>query len=179
MLPDINDLWGSGDEREWELALKRFWLTLAARKGNELVQFIRTLDFEYVRGLGVQEWYAFLLKYFHWQFAGNHLKEKLRDLDRNSFEQLFSVKFSLVAIDQSELSDARECLNLVRSPAFGVWTTQGASGLLALLFKEWFGTADPCILESLWKIESLARKTDDARNPCLCKDKERLARERR
>ena len=158
MLLDINDLWHSRDEREWLNALDRCWLTLASRKDHELVQLIRTVDLEYVRGLGVQEWYAFLIKYFHWRFAGNYLQPKLRDLDRNSFEQLFSVKCSLVAIDQPELSDTRKCLNLVRSPRIRGLDYPGASGLLALLFKEWFGTADTCILESLWKIESLTEK---------------------
>jgi hypothetical protein len=33
-----------------------------------------------------------------------------------------------------------------------------ASGLLALIFKEWFGTVDRCVLESLSKIESLPEK---------------------
>ena len=158
MLPDINDLWDSRDERKWLVALARSWLTLAARKEHELVQFIHTVALEYVRGFAVQGWYDFLARYFHWQFAGNHLQQKLRDLDRNSFEQLFAVKCSLVAVDQPGLADARKCLNLVRSPRIRAWDYPGASGLLAVVFKESFGTADTCILESLWKIESLPEK---------------------
>ena len=42
-------------------------------------------------------------------------------------------------------------------PAFGVWTTQAHRACWAA-FQEWFGTADTCILESLWSIESLAEK---------------------
>jgi len=158
MLLDINDLWDSRDEREWLVALDRSWLTLAVRKDPELVRFLHTVDLEYVRGLGVRGWYDFLTKYFHWQFAGTHLHHKLRDLDSNSLEQLFSVKRSLVAVNQPELADARKCLNLVRSPRIRGLDYPGASGLLAMLFKEWFGTADACILESLGKIESLPEK---------------------
>ncbi|HVN21329.1 MAG TPA: hypothetical protein VMU05_21260 [Dongiaceae bacterium] len=158
MLLDINDLWNSRDEREWLIALDRSWLTLADRRDHELVQFIHSVDLEYVRGLGVQEWYDFLIKYFHWQFAGNRLQQKLRDLDKNSFEQLFSVKCSLVEIDQPELADARKCLSLVRSARIRGLDYPGTSGLLSLLFKEWFGTADICILESLRKIQSLPEK---------------------
>ena len=69
----INDLWDSRDERKWLVAL-----ALAVRKDPGLVQFIRTVDLDYVRGLGVQEWYDFLTSYFHWQFAGNHLQQKLK-----------------------------------------------------------------------------------------------------
>ena len=155
---DINDLWDSRNERDWFIALDRCRLTLADRKDHELIEFFHTVDLEYVRGLGVQEWYDFLVKYCHWQFAGNRLQQKLRDLDKNSFEQLFSVKSSLVAIDQRDLADARKCLSLVRSARIRGLDYSCASGLLALLFKEWFGTADSCILESLWTIESLPEK---------------------
>jgi hypothetical protein len=96
---DINNLWDSRNEQEWFVALNRCWLTLADRKDHELIEFIHTVDLEYVRGLGVQSWYNFLVKYFHWQFAGNRLQQKLRDLDKNSFEQLFSVKCSLLSIE--------------------------------------------------------------------------------
>ena len=78
MLLHINDLWDSRDERKWLVALARSWLTLAAGKDHELVQFIHTVDLEYVRWLGIQEWYGFLTKYFHWQFAGTHLQQKLK-----------------------------------------------------------------------------------------------------
>src|SRR5215831_5510159 len=159
MLLDINDLWNSQDEREWLIALDRGWLTLVGRKDRNLVQFIHSVDLEYVRGLGTREWYAFLIKYFHWQFTGNHLQQRLRDLDKNSFEQLFSVKCSLVTIRQCEMVDTRKCLNLVRTPRIRVRDYPGASGLLALLFKDWFGTLDSCILESLQTIQSLPEKS--------------------
>src|SRR5215469_6938201 len=158
MLLDINDLWDSPDEREWLLALDHCRLTMTGRGDHELAEFIHTVDLEYVQGLGVQEWYDFLAKFFRWQFAGNHLQQKLRDLDKNSFEQLFSVKYSLLALHQPDLADARKCLNLVRSPRIRGLDYMGASGLLALLFKDWFGTADTCILESLRRIESLPEK---------------------
>lgn len=157
---DINDLWESPDEREWLVALNCCWLTLADRKDHKFAESIHTVDLEYVRGLGVQEWYDFLIKYFHWQFAGNHLQQRLRDLDRNSFEHLFSVKCSLVAIDESDLVEARKCLNLVRSPRIRGLEYPGASGLLALLFRKGFGAADNCVLGSLCRIESLPEKRE-------------------
>jgi|SRR5215472_15288463 len=130
MLLDINDLWDSRDEREWEIALNRYWPNPSWPQRLRTSTVHSTVDLEYVRGLGVQEWYAFLIKYFHWQFAGNHLQEELRDLDRHGFEQLFSEKCSFIAIDQSELSDERKCLNLVRSPRIRGLDYPGASCLL-------------------------------------------------
>lgn len=157
-MPDINDLWDSQDEQEWLAALDRGWLNQAGRKNRELAQSIHTVDMEYVLRLGIQEWYDFLNKYFHWQFARNHLQQKLSDLDGNSFEHLFSVKCSLGEIEELDLADARKCLNLVRSPRIKGLDYASASGLLALLFKQWFGTVDICVLESLCKIKSLPER---------------------
>jgi hypothetical protein len=73
------------------------------------------VQLEYIQRLDTQEWYAFLNKYFHWKFLGNHLHERLMD-DKNSFDHLFSLKRSLVAIDELDRADSRKCLNPVKSP---------------------------------------------------------------
>lgn len=158
MAVDIDKLWALHDENEWLDALNRYWVNPAVRKNRDIEQFMHKVDLEYVQRLDIQEWYDFLNKYFHWKYTGNHLCERLTDLDKNSFEHLFSVKRSLVAIDELDLEDSRKCLNLVKSPGIRGLDYPGASGLLALIFKEWFGTVDRCVLESLSKIESLLEK---------------------
>jgi len=48
-------------------------------------------------------------------------------------------------IDGTDLTDARKCLKVVKSPQIRGLGYPGASGLLALIFKEWFGTVErPC-----------------------------------
>lgn len=45
----------------------------------------------------------------------------------------------------TDLTHARKCLKVVKSPQIRGLGYPGASGLLALLFKEWFGTVErPC-----------------------------------
>lgn len=155
---DINNLWELRDEDKWLDALDRYWVNPTVCKNRDTEQFMDKVELEYIQNLDMQEWYDFLNEYFHWKFTGNHLHERLMDLDKNSFEHLFSVKRSLVAIDELDLADSRKCLNLVISPRIRGLDYPGASGLLALIFKEWFGTVDRCVLESLCKIESLPEK---------------------
>ena len=155
---DINDLWGSRDENEWLDALDRYWVTPTVCKNRDIEQFMHKVELEYIKRLDIREWYDFLDKYFRWKFAGNYLDDRLRDLDKNSLEHLFSVKRSLMAIDGIDLADTRKCLKLVKSPQIRGLGYPGASGLLALIFKEWFGTVDRFVLESLCKIESLPEK---------------------
>src|ERR1022692_207390 len=154
MAVDINSLWELRDENKWLDALDRYWVNPTVCKNHDAEQFMDKVELEFIQSLDMQEWYDFLNEYFHWKFMGNHLHERLMDLDKNSLDHLFSVKRSLVAIDGLSLSDSRKCLNLVRSPRIRGLGYPGASGLLALIFKEWFGTVDRCVLESLCKRRS-------------------------
>ena len=156
MALDINDLWDLRDENEWLDALDRDWLNLDGHRSHPIEYFINTGNLEYLQKLGMQQWYDFLNRYFHWKFKGNHLQEKLTDLDKNSFEHLFSVKCTLEAVNELDLADSRKCLNVVKR--IRGLDYPGASGLLALIFKQWFGTVDRCVLESLYAIESLPEK---------------------
>lgn len=153
---DINDLWDLRDENEWLDALDRYWLNVDGHKSHPIEELINTGDLGYIQKLGMRQWYDFLNKYFHWKFKGNHLQEKLTDLDKNSFEHLFSVKCSLEAVDELDLTDSRQCFNIVKR--IRGLDYPGASGLLAVIFKKWFGTVDKCVLESLYAIESLPEK---------------------
>jgi hypothetical protein len=158
MAVDINSLWELRDENRWLDALNRYWVNPRVSKNRDTEQFMDKVELEYIQRLDTQEWYDLLNKYFRWKFMGNHLHERLMDRDKNSFEHLFSVKRSLAAIDELDLADSRKCLNLVKSPGIRGRDYPGASGLLTPIFKEWFGTVDRCVLESLSKIESLPEK---------------------
>ena len=147
------------DENEWLYALDHYWLNLEGHKSHPIEDFINTGDLEYIQKLGMQQWYDFLNKYFYWKFKGNHLQEKVTDLDKNSFEHLFSVKCSLEAVNELDPADSRKCLNIVkRIRGLDCLDYPGVSGLLALIFKQSFGTVDRCVLESLYSIESLPEK---------------------
>jgi hypothetical protein len=158
MAVDINNLWELRDENKWLDALDHYWVDPTVCRNRDTEQFMHKVELEYIQRLDPQEWYVFLNKYFRWKFTGNHLHERLVDLDKNSFEHLFSAKRGLVAIDGLDLVDSGKCLNLVKSPRIRGLDYPGASGLLALIFKEWFGTVDRSVLESLSEIEFLPEK---------------------
>ena len=155
---NIDNLWALHDENEWLDALKHYWANPAVRKNRDIELFMHKVDLEYIQRLDINGWYEFLNKYFQWKYASDHLHERLMHLDRNSFEHLFAVKCSLGAIHELDLEDSRKCLNLVKSPQIRGLDYPGASGLLALLFKEWFGTIDRSVLESLSNIEALPER---------------------
>jgi hypothetical protein len=79
-------------------------------------------------------------------------------LTRTALSICISAKRSLAAIDGLDLADSGKCLNFVKSPQIRGLDYPGASGLLAPIFKEWFGAVDHLVLESLCKSESLPEK---------------------
>ena len=54
----------------------------------------------------------------------------------------------------TDLTDARKCLKVVKSPRIRGLGYPGASGLLALIFKEWFGTVERPCAELSWCLKS-------------------------
>jgi hypothetical protein len=156
----IKDLWEYHDQEAWRDALDRYWVNPTVIRNLEIEQLMDRADIGTIRNLGSREWYDFLEKYFRWKFTGNYLDDRLRDLAKNSLDHLASVKRSLVAaaLDEFELADIRKCLKLVKSPQIKGLGYPGASGLLAILFKQWYGTVDRMVVESLCEIDLLPER---------------------
>jgi len=114
------------------------------------------LDPQAIERLDGSEWYAFLNQYFHWKFKGNWLSSRLNDLDGNSRETLFSIKEKLFAFDPNNIPQGLE-IATSKKGIKGLGPA-GASGLLAVLFPEWFATVDQFVVKALREIESLPER---------------------
>jgi hypothetical protein len=158
VLLHVNELWDSREEKNWQDSLDHYWENPTVRRNMEVEQFMQKVDRETIATLGAQQWHDFLRLYFEWKFTGSWLSAKLRLLDENSLEGLFEVKRIILAFDDLDLDNIRNCLSAVKSPKIKGLGYPGASGLLALIFKEWFGTADRFVVESLSEIESLQER---------------------
>jgi hypothetical protein len=153
-LQAISDLWASRNQKAWSDALAGYWNMPSVVKKLDLERYMDELDPQATKRLDSPEWYAFLDKYFRWKFDnGTYLQGRLDNLKSNSRERLFRVKESLFAFGlvniPGSLGIAQEINGL--GPA-------GASGLLAVLFPKWFGTADKFVVKALRKIESLRER---------------------
>jgi hypothetical protein len=154
----INRLWERRDEKEWLDALVHYWQNPSVLRNLEVEKFMDSLDVERLKDCDCRAWYEFLEKYFTWKFTGMYLPQKLEYLKETGLENLVAVKQNLFTRDEFELRDIRGCLNIVRSPQIKGLQYAGSSGLLAVLFPEWFGTADRFVVESLREVESLPER---------------------
>lgn len=152
----ISELWRSHDSWVWDQALGRYWQFV--RPANlDLEHRMESLDLERIRQLNAQGWYDFLLdEYFPWKYtAPNRYATTVRCLrsyaDAGRLAELESIKRDLLVFDPS---DIRKGLSIAsRIKGLG---TAGASGLLALMFPQKFGTADQFVVKALKDVKDLA-----------------------
>ena len=154
----ICDLWNAGDEGVWRDALSRYWSGIKP-ENLEVEKQMNRLDSEDIKRLNPREWYDFLRDaYFPWKYtAPNRLATTRKQLKKyeetNNLGELFSIKENLFAFNPT---DIQQGLKIAKSIKGLGWA--GASGLLALLFPKWFGTADQFVVKALREIESLPER---------------------
>jgi hypothetical protein len=154
----LNEIWNSRDEMGWQAALDHYWKMPTVQNNFEIEKFMDRASAEDVRKFDAGQWYDFLYLYFVWKFSGCYLDDRLADLGKNGPEQLGRVRASLLDLDEFDLQNVTKCLKIVRAPNVKGLGFPGASGLLALLFKGWYGTVDKYVVESLCEINSLPQR---------------------
>jgi len=152
---NISELWYSSNSSAWERALQNYWCFV--RLDNvELEHALNALDKNRLQRLTPQEWYDFLRnEYFRWKYTANnryatttsHLRKYI---DANELSALDNIRKKLLNLDPRNirlgLSTAAEIKGL------GI---AGASGLLSLMYPEYFGTVDKFAVEALAQIDNL------------------------
>ncbi len=155
----IRDLWHSQNEKEWNNALESYWHNPSVKRNIALEKCMHGLDIENVKALGPRGWYEFLLYcYFPWKFTEcrwllSGMKRLKRYERESTLDGLAAIKDSLFDFDPS---DVREGLKRAKRIHGLGWIA--ASGLLAVLFPERFGTSDQFVVKGLCEIETLPER---------------------
>lgn len=162
----LTDLWYCCNEGMWKAALELYWEHFNDDQ-YRLEKEIEAIDASDVASLSVYEFYDFLYQqYYPWKFTNKlflsrnrkHLEKYLLD---NEIDCLAQIKKRLFNLD---FEDIKGCL-VTASSIHGLGTA-GASGLLSILYPEYFGTVDKFVVYSLLKIDGLPEYTAvSAMNP--------------
>jgi hypothetical protein len=154
----INELWHSPDECTWKSAIERY-STFVKASNIDLERELEALDLDTIRRLDPQGWYDFLYhQYFQWKYtAPNRLATSRKSLSKylhsHSLDELAAVKQLLLSFPRH---DIREGLRIASSiPGLGV---AGASGLLALMYPNEFGTVDQFAVKALLGVDGLPQR---------------------
>lgn len=167
---DIYTLWNSNDQTAWMHAYRHYF-DLLSNSQAALDNRMSNVNYEEIQALTTNDFYSFLYEeYFVWKYTQkNRLATTRKQLERYITEnQMFELDYIKYRMFMSNRSNIRECLS-VASNIRGLGTA-GASGLLAILFPNDFGTVDQFVVKSLLEIDNLAQHKQVAEmNPACLK----------
>lgn len=154
---DIGFLWNNGTSTDWIQAEKCYDAQL---KSSQLAieAEMDCLNPDDVYRMNVEEFYDFLYhKYFVWKYDPRRLATSRNRKDtkslsaykrENSFDSLGEIHRELFSFD---LVDIQKGLSITQR-IYGLGIA-GASGLLAVLFPNYYGTVDKYVVTELQKID--------------------------
>lgn len=158
-MADIS-FWSSNDRAIWLNKLDKYWdYVKPANRALEIE--MEHLDESKVRNIPVQKFYNFLYeKYFVWKYtAPNRLATTRRYLEKHDTEHgmksLQRIQNELFSFDKRNIEKGLEIASGING--LGV---PGASGLLSILFPEYFGTVDQFVVKALMDVNELPRKSE-------------------
>lgn len=158
---DIIRLWNEGSEIDWKNALAEYYEVPSVIRNLELERRMDTLNSDNIRNLNVEDFYQFLHEeYFVWKYtAKNRLATTRKQLERYETEglsQLEKIQRRIFRSFDDDPEDTEELL-YTTTRIYGLGTA-GASGLLAILFPEYYGTIDQFLVYALRCLENLPEK---------------------
>lgn len=152
---NIAELWRSPKPEAWERALQRYWQFVQPRN-LELERALDTLDVNRLRRLNPQGWYNFLHdEYFRWKYTAPNryatttiqLRKYLGDGELNELENL---RQQLLNLDRNDVRRGLTTAKKIRGLG-----TAGASGLLSLMYPDYFATVDQFVVKALRLVPGL------------------------
>ena len=158
----IGELWSCEDEAVWRFALRTYWL-FVKREDRNLENKNDQLDRGEVQGSDREGWCDFLFnQYFPWKFtvaawlatARKRLQKQCQS--ENGLDKLYDIKGRLFALDHAKPENTEAALMIAKE--IGGLGPAGASGLLAVLFREHFGTVDQFVVKALQRIDGLPQE---------------------
>ena len=162
----ISDLWRSADPKAWDEALQRYW-DFVQPKNLALEHSLDKLDLDRLRDLDARGWYDFLRdEYFRWKFTAPNrfattTRQFRRYVDEDKLGDLDRIRRRLLTLDPSDIRAGLEAACAI----LGLGTA-GASGLLALMYPQHFGTVDQFVVKALRQVNGLPEAAALARtNP--------------
>lgn len=155
MTQTVDQLWTTSNPVHWANAMARYW-DLLLPSHVQLERDLEGLKVARLEAMDAQEWYDFLLyEYFKWKYTAanryatttNQLKRYVKD---SELSKLLNIKERLLSFDTTDISRGLKIAAEIRGLG-----TAGASGLLALLYPQEFGTIDQFVVKALRDVPDL------------------------
>lgn len=150
----FEQIWNAQDEEQWNQLLRAYW-SLVKLDHIQVELLLHRLTPERVSGLDAEQWYRFLHdEYFVWKYtAPNRLKttrtQLRRYMDEGLLSELDDIRVGLLKADPEDIQASLATASRVRGLG-----TAGASGLLSLIYPEYFATVDQFVVRALLDVST-------------------------
>ncbi|MGX8700621.1 hypothetical protein [Caproiciproducens sp.] len=149
----IEELWYSTCQEDWLIAEDCYWNQVSDANRN-LEKSLEALNPDDINQMKVEAFYVFLHDtYFVWKYtAKNRLATTRMQLKRHLIDitALAEIQKELFSFDKAQIRTGLEVASRIRGLGIA-----GASGLLSVLFPDYFGTVDQFVVKSLLCIDEL------------------------
>lgn len=144
---NLKDLWECNSHETWKAQEAHYWDKISPTHMQVEREF-DSLDWLVVEKMNAREFYDFLYdKYFFWKYTQpNRLVTTRQNLRKHllNLEELENIKKQIFNFDRSDYLKGLKIAEQIHGLGFA-----GASGLLAVLFPENFGTVDQFVCKNL------------------------------
>lgn len=154
----INEVWYSKDEIIWNKALDEYWNRVKEDNKSQLdVEYkIDKIKADDIKALSLDGFYSFITKdYFRWKFNPRDCKSFQKKFYTYYVEGkrlclLEEIKNKLFSFDVTNIRQGLEIVTEIHC-----MRVIAGSGLLAVLFPDYYGTIDQFVIKSLLQIDGL------------------------
>lgn len=154
---EIGALWNKGTKEEWENAINKYNEKI---RDDRLEEYMNDLTPEEVKNMSGDEFFYFLReKYFVWKYTSyrsSHQKQLDKHKDGYGNKRLTEIHKRIFEVCNRNIEDTEGVLQeVIKIRGLGI---AGASGLMAILYPEYYGTLDQFLIKSLLSIDDLENK---------------------
>lgn len=164
MTYNIQQLWNNPSENDWTEVLEKYYSRYIEERNKAIEEEFENIDIDYIKSMNSDEWYQFLEeKYFKWKFtAPNRYASTTKHLKiyKNipcGLDELHLIKDKLFAFDIDDIAQGLDIAMSIKGLG-----TAGASGLLAVLFPDKFGTVDQFVAKNLNEVKETYIKNEES-----------------
>ena len=151
----INALWNNGNESDWKDALAKYYNNPYDKALEDRMERLMPSDIE---KMSVKEFYSFLYdEYFVWKYtAKNRLattRKALSKYETEGLNKLAGIQREILLAYKENPNDSEKLITITKE-IYGLGTA-GATGLLSILYPDYYGTLDQFLVYALLEIDNL------------------------
>ena len=151
----INALWNNGNESDWKDALAIYYNNPYDKALEDRMERLMPSDIE---KMSVKEFYSFLYdEYFVWKYtAKNRLattRKALSKYETEGLNKLAGIQREILLAYKENPNDSEKLITITKE-IYGLGTA-GATGLLSILYPDYYGTLDQFLVYALLEIDNL------------------------